>query len=138
MGIKLNDAVPMSYEEHMGVTKAVSVTPGYQVTYEDGYVSWCPKVPFDRAHIKVGDNNTIQERNIDEFIKEYDVSKWGDKTTVVHATLANGFIITESSSCVDPANFNIDIGESICKQKIQDRLWGLLGFMLQTAVKGVK
>ena len=93
---------------------------------------------FEKAYIKVGNNNTIEEHNINEFIKSYDVSQWGDKTTVVHATLVNGFIITESSSCVDPANFNMDIGTSICKERIQNKLWEMLGFMLQTGVSGIK
>ena len=111
---------------------------GYKVVYPDGYVSWSPKDVFEKSYLRVGDNNTIVEDNVNDFIKEYDVSQWGDKTTIVNATLANGFIITESSSCVDPANFNMDIGASICKEKIQDKVWGFLGFMLQSAVKGIK
>jgi len=138
VGIKLVEAEPMSEEQHNREINPHGVTPGYQITHADGYKSWIHKDVFDKAHIKVGKNNTIQERNINEFIKEYDISQWGDKTTVVHATLVNGFVMSESSSCVDPANFNIDIGANICKQKIQNKLWGMLGFMLQTAVKGVK
>ena len=111
---------------------------GYKVVYPDGYVSWAPKEVFEKAYLRVGNNNTIVEDNVNDFIKEYDVSQWGDKTTIVNATLANGFIITESSSCVDPANFNMDIGASICKEKIQNKVWGFLGFMLQSAVKGIK
>ncbi len=111
---------------------------GYKVVYPDGYVSFSPEEAFEKAYIQVGDNNAIEERNIDEFIVSYDVSQWGDKTTVVHATLANGFIMSESSSCVDPANFNMDIGASICKEAIQHRLWGMLGFMLQAGLRGVK
>ena len=111
---------------------------GYKVVYPDGYISWSPKDVFEKSYLRVGDNNTIVEDNVNDFIKEYDVSQWGDKTTIVNATLANGFIITESSSCVDPANFNMDIGASICKEKIQNKVWGFLGFMLQSAVKGIK
>ena len=111
---------------------------GYKVTYANGYESFCPKAEFEKANIKVGDNNTIEEHNINEFIASYDVSQWGEKTTVVHATLVNGFIITESSSCVDPANFDMSIGEGICKEHIHNKLWSMLGFMLQTGLKGVK
>lgn len=58
-------------------------------------------------------------------------SKFGLKTTVVQATLPNGFVITESSSCVDPANYNQDIGVDICMKRIEDRLWELEGYRLQ-------
>lgn len=141
IGVKLIEAVPMylvDAEEILGRKIQPGNAEGYLVTYPDGYRSWSPKGVFDKAHIKVGDKNTIEEHNINEFILKYDTTKWGDKTTVVHATLANGFIMTEASSCVDPANFSLSIGESICRDKIQNKLWNMLGFMLQTAVSGVK
>jgi hypothetical protein len=46
--------------------------------------------------------------------------------------------MSESSSCVDAANFNMDIGYNICKERIQNRVWEMLGFMLQSGVKGIK
>lgn len=111
---------------------------GYKVVYPDGYESWSPKDVFEKAYLQVGNNNTITEQNVHDFVKEIDKSQWGDKTTIVNATLANGFIITESSSCVDPDNFNMDIGESICKENIYNKVWSYLGFLLQCAVKGIK
>ena len=145
IGCKMVEAEPMTdidfnvfkkgaiTEDFGGIT-----TEGYKVVYPDGYVSWSPKEVFEKAYLRVGDNNTIMESNVNDFVKSLDVSQWGDKTTVVHATLANGFIMTESSSCVDPTNFNMDIGENICKEKIYNKLWGMLGFLLQTAKEGIK
>lgn len=75
--------------------------------------------------------NKITQEDVDSFIVEVQSQQLGDKTTVVVATLANGFILTESSSCVDPNNFNMDIGTSICMEHIKDRVWFLLGFLLQ-------
>lgn len=145
VGCKLVEAEPMTrgnFHEEQKKPEMLSaqqyVEEGYKVVYPDGYVSWSPKEVFEKAYMKVGNNNTIEESNVNDFIVKYDVQKWGDKTTVVHATLANGFIITEASSCVDPANFNMDIGQSICKEKIQNQVWSMLGFLLQTAVKGIK
>ena len=111
---------------------------GYAVIYPDGYESWSPKEVFENAYIQVGDDNSIKEYNVNEFIKDYDVMQWGDKTTIVNATLANGFIITESSSCVDPSNFNLDLGANIAKEKIRNRVWGMLGFVLQCGINGIK
>lgn len=111
---------------------------GYKVVYPDGYESWSPKEVFENAYFRVGNDNSIKEFNVNEFIESYDVSQWGDKTTIVNAKLTNGFIITEASSCVDPANFDMEIGYNICKERIQNQVWGFLGFMLQCAVSGVK
>ena len=53
------------------------------------------------------------------------------KCTVVIAKLENGFILTESSACVDPANYNQALGKKICMDRIENRLWELEGYALQ-------
>lgn len=110
---------------------------GYKVVYPDGYESWSPKVVFEKAYMQIGDNNTITQKNVDEFIKQLAIQTVGDKTTVVTATLSNGFVIVEASSCVDSANYSEDIGAEICIEKIKDKVWAYLGFLLQTAKDGV-
>ena len=52
--------------------------------------------------------------------------------------LRNGFELVEASSCVSPENYDEKLGREICMKKIKDRVWHLLGFLLQTAVNGVK
>ena len=59
-------------------------------------------------------------------------SKLGQKTTVVCVTLPNGFEMVASSSCVDPANYNHQVGVDICLNRIRDRIWELEGYVLQT------
>ena len=61
----------------------------------------------------------------------------GGKTTVVRAVLKNGFEIVESSSCVSAENYDEKLGEEICMERIRNKVWELLGFLLQTAVGGV-
>ena len=46
--------------------------------------------------------------------------------------------ILESSSCVSKENYDQKLGFEICMEQIRDRVWYLLGFLLQTAVNGVK
>ncbi len=60
----------------------------------------------------------------------------GEKTTFVQATLLNGFTLTETSSCVDPANYDEAMGAEICMGNIKNQIWFLLGFLLQSAVYG--
>ncbi len=61
----------------------------------------------------------------------------GEKITVVRAVLANGFEIVESSSCVSAENYDEALGAQICMKHIKDKVWMLLGFLLQTAVHGI-
>ena len=143
IGCKMVEAEPMdqkTFEEtvrNRPYDSPISAL-GYKIIYPDGYVSWSPKDVFEQAYLRVGDNNTIIETNVHDFVKEIEYQQWGDKTTIAKATLANGFIVTESSSCVDPANFSMDIGQNICKENIYNKVWNLLGFLLQTAQKGIK
>ena len=77
---------------------------------------------------------SVSSEMVDAAIVSTETRTLGDKTTVVRATLWNGFEIVEASSCVSPENYNEYIGESICFEKIRDKVWMLLGFLLQTAV----
>jgi len=62
------------------------------------------------------------------------VSTVEEKCTIVSVTLENGFVITESSACVDKANYNEEIGRDICMGKIRDKLWELEGYRLQESL----
>jgi hypothetical protein len=44
--------------------------------------------------------------------------------------LRNGFTVTGESACVDPANFNAQMGRDIARKKAIDKMWPLLGFRL--------
>lgn len=79
------------------------------------------------------DAPSVSSEMVDAAIVHTETKTLGDKTTVVRATLWNGFEIVEASSCVSPENYNEYIGESICLDKIRDKVWMLLGFLLQTA-----
>ena len=55
IGIKFVDAVPMTAEvaEEKGYRVSDNKGDGYEVTYEDGYKSWCPKDVFERHHYTI-------------------------------------------------------------------------------------
>lgn len=82
-------------------------------------------------------NNTITKKDIDNILKDtlIKVEQFGPKTTVLKATLPNGFVIVESSSCIDPENFSMKIGEEICMDKLIDKIWELEGYRLQCELK---
>lgn len=81
---------------------------------------------------------SIGPQMVDDFILDYDVFTKKEKITIVIATLRNGFTIVESSACVDPKNYNEEIGAEICIERIKNKVWNHLGFLLQTAYKGIK
>ena len=121
------------------------VEEGYLVVYQDGYKSWSPKETFERAYMAVMENEelptkapSIGAKMVDDFIAKIETTTLGEKTTIVRATLRNGFEIVESSSCVSADNYSEEMGREICVGKIRDKVWFLLGFLLQTAVHGIK
>lgn len=135
IGTKLIEAIP---EQKDG-------EDGYKVVYPDGYNSWSPADVFERAYLPLSintrlntDKPSIGQEMVDDFIAHIEVQTLGDKTTVVRAVLRNGFELVESSSCVSKENYSEELGAQICMNKIKDKVWFLLGFLLQTAVHGVK
>lgn len=150
IGTKLIEAEPMTrgdYNKYRGWAIPADENPadeGYLIRYSDSYVSWSPKEVFDKAYLVVDDNEnlpsgvSIGQKMVDEFVSYTETTTLGERTTVVRCVLRNGFEIVESSSCVDPKNYSEEIGREICTNKIKDKIWELLGFLLQTAWHGIK
>lgn len=79
---------------------------------------------------------TITDDDIEDIIEHTKFKTFTvfDKCTVVVAELPNGFILTESSACVSPENYDADEGYNICFGKIEDKIWELEGYRLQQKV----
>ncbi len=84
--------------------------------------------------------NTITQQDIDLIVEKthWTVEEFHGKCTVVVAKLPNGFILTESSACVDPANYDMKIGVECCKERIINKIWELEGYRLQCAISEQK
>lgn len=127
------------------IDRAEMCDMGYRVRYPDGYESWSPQDVFEAAYLPVTTNPelrtgapSVSREMVEDFIRGTEVITMGSKTTVVRAVLRNGFEIVESSACVSVENYDEALGAEICMEKIRDKVWMLLGFLLQTAVHGVK
>lgn len=68
---------------------------------------------------------------IDEAIQGEDYRRMGAKTTVCLLTLRNGFEVVGSSACVDPANFDFEVGKHLAKEDALRKVWTLEGYLLQ-------
>lgn len=77
--------------------------------------------------------NIVNKEHIDDLFERSDVNVQTvfNKTTIVSAKLPNGFVIVESTGCVDPANYSEEIGKNICVERIKNKLWELEGYLLQ-------
>lgn len=116
-------------------------TEGYEVTYGDGYKSWCPKEVADAAYFRLSpenDGTKVLKEDVENFVTNVEVMTVGEKTTVVNAHTLTGFDMVRHSSCVDPKNYNEELGKQYALEVVTDDLWGHLGFVLQWAKFGLK
>ena len=144
IGTKLIKAEPMNrgdYNKYRGwpiPADESSDDKGYLIKQDTGYETWQPKDVFEKEYRQFGsDKNTVTQADVDGFIAKKEVSTIKNNTTLVVVTLVNGFVITESSACVDPANYDEKYGAEICTEKIKDKIWFLLGFLLQCGINGL-
>lgn len=150
IGTKLISAEPMTRGDfyiYIGCDISENENPedaGYHIIYEHGYKNWLPAQIFEKSYLPLdintglkSDKPSISKTMVDDFIKETEIVTLGEKTTVVRTVLINGFEIVESSSCVSVENYDEKLGAEICIERIKNKIWELLGFLLQTAVNGV-
>lgn len=144
IGIKMVDLQPMlaGAAEYAGykTNGHTGNDEGYEVTYPDGYKSWCPKDVADKAYFKLNENNDgtkILKEDVEKFITDVDVMTIGDKTTVVNAHTLTGFDTVRHSSCVDPKNYSKELGKKYAMEEVIKSLWAHLGFVLQWAKYGI-
>ena len=55
----------------------------------------------------------------------------GTTLTVCVLELINGFTVTGESACVDPSNFDEELGKKIAYDKAFNKIWLLEGYLLQ-------
>lgn len=148
IGVKMVEAVPMTASEaieknyRVGQNGAIvpPTTAGYEVTYSDGYKSWCPADVFEASYYPIQDSNgeIISKEDVENFIFTTDSTKVGRKTTNTTILCRTGFEVHGQASCVNVDNYNLSIGEQIAKPKAMDVIWAHLGFVLQWAKYGLK
>ena len=85
--------------------------------------------------------NFVSTERIESVLEESEFlvyHKVYGNTTIVVAKLPNGFTIVESTGCVNPDNYNEEIGEKICLDKIKKKIWELEGYALQDRIYKTK
>lgn len=92
---------------------------------------------FNSIFFRTTEDSKITESDVDRFTVKGQSIKIGEKTTVVADTTITGFDTVASSACVNPENYSQEIGESMAREEIKNKIWGHLGFVLQWANNGI-
>ncbi|MEM9150633.1 MAG: Gp49 family protein [Cyanobacteria bacterium P01_F01_bin.3] len=75
---------------------------------------------------------------IDALLNAADVQEhvfWG-KELVVSYRLPSGFTVLGRGACVDPQQFDINIGRQVAREMAANELWQLEGYRLQLLMSG--
>jgi hypothetical protein len=103
IGVKMVEAVPMTASEAINkgyrIGNSIPDSIGYEVTYTDGYKSWCPKDVFEKANRPI-DNMTFGFA-IEALKKGFKVSRkgWNGKGMYLWLKAA---VTIKSDWCKDP------------------------------------
>lgn len=110
IGVKMVEAVPMTagkaankgYRTPVAEKYSDLEAEGYEVTYEDGYKSWCPKDVFEKNNVKIIEENLEDVVNITDnapdFIKRMGVEH---NELVDKYNKLNAFIFTDYFSTLN-------------------------------------
>ena len=143
MAAKQVMAGPMTrgaYNEYRGWDIPANESPseeGYLIKYPDGYVSWCPKGQFEKWNLPLTVSDKITEVEVELMLDQLEDYIIKPKTTVVEVHYLTGFFDMAHSTCVSPENYDHELGVKVATEKIRDRIWGFLGFMLQWTRHGL-
>ncbi len=59
---------------------------------------------------------------------EYRVMTLFGTCTVVAMRMPCGYVLVESSACVNPEDYDEETGADICCERIENKVWALLGY----------
>jgi len=73
----------------------------------------------------------VTKDSVEAKISKVDYLVLPDSTvTICNITLHNGYSVRGESACVDPRNFNIEIGKGLAYKEAFNKLWPLEGYLL--------
>ena len=82
--------------------------------------------------------NTVTPEQVKENMQDVIVRTLDDfekPTTYVAIRMKNGFILHESTTCVDPENYDEEIGKEICLKRLENQVWYLVEFEEKALIK---
>ena len=77
----------------------------------------------------------VTKEYMESRITDKSFTRFSDTVTLCQITLDNGYSVRGESACVNPANYNQEIGERIAYDNAFNKLWPLFGFLLAESNK---
>jgi Phage protein (N4 Gp49/phage Sf6 gene 66) family len=72
----------------------------------------------------------VTKEYMESRIASTDFTRLAGTVTICSITLDNGYSVRGESACVNPENYNQQIGEKIAYDQAFGKLWPLFGFLL--------
>ncbi len=72
----------------------------------------------------------VTKEYMESRITDKSFSRFSGTVTICQITLDNGYSVRGESACVNPENYNQEIGERIAYDNAFNKLWPLFGFLL--------
>lgn len=82
------------------------------------------------AAIKACPAERVTKEYIESRVKETTFTRFSETVTICQITLDNGYSVRGESACVNPENYNQEIGERIAHDNAFNKLWPMFGFLL--------
>lgn len=118
---------------------------GYKIYYPDGYVSWCPKDIFEAQYLELEKEDTITQKDVDNFVAKTDLVETKEDEKVCFrllVTCKNGLItdgnIRNYFILKDLTEEKIEYMKKRVLEDIKKEIKDYLGFLLQCAKNGFK
>ena len=80
----------------------------------------------------------VTKEYIESRIVDKSFTRFNDTVTICQIVLDNGYSVRGESACVNPENYNTEIGQRIAYDNAFNTLWPLFGFLLSEKQKLAK
>ena len=138
-GDKIKLVKPMGVFTNVGeICEVVDVSVEGVISFKFGGVHMgCMSIDeFNKYFVKYEEPKpiTVTAERIEQVMNDSKVTVQTlfGKCTVVACQLPSGFVIVESSACVDSKNYDEKMGIEICMSRIKDKVLEMEGYKLQT------
>ncbi len=76
---------------------------------------------------------TVTKEQIDDLLDRAETQEctFWEKELAVSYKLPSGFTVLGRAACIDPKNFDIEIGRKFAREDAANQLWKLEGYLLQ-------
>lgn len=76
---------------------------------------------------------SVTEEEVQANIEHCEFVQLGAKTTCCILTLKNGYEVIGTSACVNPDDYDLEIGSKYARERAEAKVWELMGYVAQSS-----